>query len=94
VKQKGYGWLVMVLLCTLGYLQYRLWVGPGSIPAGQDMLAQIDRQHQENLQLDERNKVLEAEIVELKSGMETVEERARRELVMIKSDETLFIIPE
>lgn len=94
MKQKGSGLLLLALLVTLGYLQYRLWSAPGSISEGQDMLVQIEAQRAENAQLAERNKLFEAEIVDLKEGMETVEERARNELGMIHSSETLFLIPE
>ena len=34
--------------------------------------------------------MLDAEVLELKKGMETVEERARHELGMIKEGETLY----
>ncbi|KPW94975.1 hypothetical protein ALO79_200103 [Pseudomonas syringae pv. castaneae] len=38
----------------------------------------------------ERNRVMDAEVMELKKGMETVEERARHELGMVKEGETLY----
>ena len=44
----------------------------------------------ENERLLERNRILEAEVLELKQGMETVEERARQELGMVKEGETLY----
>lgn len=52
----------------------------------------IAQQRVENDKLLERNRVLDAEVDELKSGMETVEERARHELGMIKEGETLYMI--
>ena len=51
---------------------------------------QIADQRAENEILLERNRVLDAEVLELKKGMETVEERARHELGMIKEGETLY----
>ena len=45
---------------------------------------QIADQQGENERLLERNRILEAEVLELKQGMETVEERARQELGMVK----------
>ena len=45
---------------------------------------------QTNEVLLERNRVLDAEVLELKKGMETVEERARHELGMVKEGETLY----
>lgn len=83
-------WLFLVLLLLLGGLQYRLWVGNGSLKQVAELQAQIASQHSENEQLLERNRVLDAEVAELKKGMETVEERARHELGMVKDGETLY----
>ena len=51
---------------------------------------QIAEQHAENEVLLERNRVRDAEVMELKKGLETVEERARHELGMVKDGETLY----
>ncbi|MEH6501077.1 MAG: cell division protein FtsB [Pseudoalteromonas distincta] len=83
-------WLWLVALLLLGGLQYRLWVGEGSLAHVTQLKQQIDEQARENEQLLERNRVLTAEVVELKQGLETVEERARHELGMVKEGETLF----
>ena len=55
-----------------------------------DLTQQIADQRAENEILLERNRVLDAEVSELKKGMETVEERARHELGMVKEGETLY----
>ncbi|MDE1165965.1 MAG: cell division protein FtsB [Pseudomonas sp.] len=83
-------WLFLVLLLLLGGLQYRLWVGNGSLAQVASLQQQIADQHAENENLLERNRVLDAEVAELKKGMETVEERARHELGMVKEGETLY----
>ena len=83
-------WLFLVLLLLLAGLQYRLWVGNGSLAQVTDLTQQIADQRAENEILLERNRVLDAEVSELKKGMETVEERARHELGMIKEGETLY----
>jgi len=83
-------WLFLVLLLLLAGLQYRLWVGNGSLAQVADLTQQIAEQHAENARLLERNRVLDAEVLELKKGMETVEERARHELGMVKDGETLY----
>lgn len=83
-------WLFVVLILLLGGLQYRLWVGEGSLAQVSSLSKQIESQRSENQRLMERNRVLEAEVMELKQGMETVEERARHELGMVKEGETLF----
>lgn len=87
-------WLFLVLLLLLGGLQYRLWVGNGSLAQVTELKQQIADQHAENERLLERNRVLDAEVLELKKGMETVEERARHELGMVKEGETLFQLPQ
>lgn len=83
-------WLWLIALLLLGGLQYSLWVGDGSLAHVTQLKQQIDEQARENEQLLERNRVLTAEVIELKQGLETVEERARHELGMVKEGETLF----
>ena len=83
-------WLFLILLLLLAGLQYRLWVGNGSLAQITDLTQQIADQRAENKVLLERNRVMDAEVLELKKGMETVEERARHELGMIKEGETLY----
>ena len=79
-----------MLILLLGGLQYRLWVGEGSLAQVNSLNKQIADQQGENERLLERNRILEAEVLELKQGMETVEERARQELGMVKEGETLY----
>lgn len=87
-------WLFVVLILLLAGLQYRLWVGDGSLAQVNSLQQQIAEQQGENERLLERNRILEAEVMELKKGMETVEERARHELGMAKEGETLYLITE
>lgn len=87
-------WLFFVLILVLAGLQYRLWVGEGSLAQVSDLQQQIAEQEGENERLLERNRILEAEVMELKKGMETVEERARHELGMVKDGETLYQLAE
>ncbi|NQD79107.1 cell division protein FtsB [Pseudomonas seleniipraecipitans] len=87
-------WLFLVLVLILAGLQYRLWVGEGSLAQVTDLQQQIADQEGENERLLERNRILEAEVMELKKGMETVEERARHELGMVKDGETLYQLAE
>jgi cell division protein FtsB len=87
-------WLLVVLILLLVGLQYRLWVGDGSLAQVTDLKQQIADQQGANQRLLERNRILEAEVMELKKGMETVEERARHELGMVKEGETLYQLTE
>lgn len=87
-------WLFLVLILLLAGLQHRLWTGTGSFAQAADLKQQIADQKAENERLFERNRVLDAEVAELKKGMETVEERARHELGMVKDGETLYQITQ
>ena len=84
----------ILLLVLLALLQYRLWFGKNSVPDYYELEKDVQRQQQTNDKLKQRNKLLYAEIDDLKSGVEATEERARNELGMIKEGETFFrIIP-
>lgn len=93
VRLRSPYWLFPILLLLLAGLQYRLWYGDGSLEQVAQLQKQIAAQDKENQQLLERNRLLEAEVMELKKGMETVEERARNELGMVKDGETLYQLP-
>ncbi len=84
--------IVMVLL--LAGVQYRLWFGEGGVAEINRLKAEVAAQQAENERLLERNRVMEAEVMELKQGMETVEERARHELGMVRQGETLYLLME
>ena len=49
-------------------------------------------QIEENQQLSDRNQSLAAEVLDLKQGMEAIEERARSEMGMVKNNETFYQI--
>jgi len=86
---------VMILLTViLLLLQYRLWFSHDGLPSVLHLFRSADIQRQENAVLAERNQVLAAEVRDLKSGLDALEERARSEQGMIKQDETFFQIIE
>ncbi len=85
-------WLVAALAICIVYLQYRLWIGEGSIAEVVSLQDQIKQQYAEIDNLKERNRLLSIEVEELKTGLKTIEERARSELGMIKDGETLYIV--
>lgn len=84
-------WLVLVLILLLGFLQYRLWVGEGSLAQIAELNRDIQKQQLENAHLRARNQALVAEIEALKSG-NSIEDRARRDMGMIRKDETFVLI--
>ncbi|HAG72612.1 MAG TPA: cell division protein FtsB [Gammaproteobacteria bacterium] len=85
-----------VLFSILGLmfiiLQYQLWLGEDSVRVLNNLDSELDAQIQLNSQLEERNRLLEVEVYDLKNGLEAVEERARSELGMIGEGETFFMV--
>ena len=86
--------LVVLLVAGFAGLQYRLWLGDGSWREVRSLRAAIEDQREENLRLHERNRALEAEVLDLKSGIESIEHRARRYLGLTREDETFYQIVE
>ena len=84
--------LLGILIFLLVALQYRLWFGEGSIVSVVKLNHQVQQQIALNKQLQQRNNALIAEVKDLKSGHDAVEERARNDLGMIKKDETFYQI--
>lgn len=85
---------LFLLLILLVWLQFELWVGKGSLTEVRELKQAIELQKQENERLKERNEALAAEVKDLKSGLEAIEELARSEMGMIKKDETFYQIVE
>ena len=78
----------------IAVLQFQLWVGDDSVRSLSLLEDQVAEQKSINMSLEDRNKKLEIEIVDLKTGVEAIEERARSELGMIEQGETFFLIVE
>ena len=85
-------WLIPLLVVLLVALQYRLWVGEGSLADVVRLKREVDVQAIENQRLQQRNEILAAEVKGLKSGLDAVEERAREDLGMIKPGETYYMV--
>ena len=83
---------LLVLLSLLALLQYRLWLGDNSLPEYFGLQKQIASQQESNDKLKARNQVLKEEIIDLRSGTEALEERARNELGLVKQGETFYRI--
>ncbi len=79
-----------VLLAMLVLLQYPLWFGNGGVFAVWRLHREIAAQQKENDQLKERNRTLEAQVNDLKQGLEVIEGRARSELGMVKKGEAFY----
>lgn len=86
--------LIAVLIVLVVMLQYRLWIGQGSLTELRSFKQDIALQEMELARLLTRNQELQAEVVDLNEGEEAVEERARTELGMIKAGEIFIQVIE
>ena len=82
--------VIACLIVTLIGLQYKLWLGDGSVPQWFHLEDKLAAQERENKQLVARNRAIEADIIELKSGEQALEEQARYDLGMIKNGEVYY----
>ena len=84
--------LCACLACFLLLIQFRLWLGEGSIRTLNLVNQELAVQQDFNEKLKDRNRFLEVEVVDLKTGTEAIEERARFELGMIGEGETFYLM--
>ena len=87
-------WLSVALVGLLVLIQYPLWIGKGGWLRVWEVDRQLTLQREANRKLEVRNAGLDAEVRDLKTGYDAIEERARYELGMIKQDEVFVQIPE
>ncbi|WMY95757.1 MAG: cell division protein FtsB [Arsenophonus sp.] len=84
---------IIILLIVLFWLQYSLWLGKNGIYDYINIKNEISSLESLNTMLKSRNKYLFAEVDDLNAERsEVIEERARFELVMIKSGESFYRI--
>ncbi len=86
-------WLLMLALLVFAWAQLRLWVGTGGVRDILRIQHAVVAQKQENRRLLERNRVLRAEVLDLKTGTTAIEEHARLDLGMVRNNETFYMIP-
>jgi cell division protein FtsB len=82
--------LALVFVALILALQYPVWLGKGGWLTVRELDRQLSAQRETNAKLEARNKALDADVRDLKSGYEAIEERARNELGMVRGDEVLF----
>ncbi len=85
-------WLLFALTLALALLQYRLWFGDGSLSEVVQLSEELKRQKQRLRELEERNRKLEARVLDLQQGFDAYEEQARQDLGMIRRGETFYQI--
>jgi cell division protein FtsB len=82
--------LALVLVALVVALQYPLWLGKGGWLKVRELDRELEAQRENNAKLKARNESLDADVRDLKTGHEAIEERARAELGMVRGDEVLF----
>jgi cell division protein FtsB len=83
-----------ILVALIVLIQYPLWLGKGGWMRVWQIGNELEAQKVNNRKLETRNASLAAEVKDLKTGTEAIEERARGELGMIRGDEVFFQIEE
>jgi cell division protein FtsB len=81
-----------LLIILLAVVQGQLWIGRGSVPEVAQMQRKLDEQKAHNALAQQANERLTAEVRDLQEGLETVEEKARSELGMVKPNEVMVQI--
>jgi cell division protein FtsB len=87
-------WLAAALFLAVALLQYRVWLSDDGVRELARLKHAVAAQRAENEHLSARNRQLGAEVRDLKTGMDALEERARSELGMVAHNETFYqVVP-
>jgi cell division protein FtsB len=87
--------LAGILGALILLIQYPLWIGKGGWLTAWRLENKLETEKAKTVKLGQRNATLGAEVRDLKQGTEAVEERARYELGMIRSDEVFYqVVPD
>ena len=86
--------LALIFALLIIALQYPMWLGKGGWLQVRELTRQNEAQRKVNEELKARNAALDADVRDLKTGFDAIEERARSELGMIKQDEIFFQLPQ
>ena len=86
--------LLAILFFVFILLQMKMWFGEGGFSDVRRLEQRVEEQTEENEALAQRNRELQAEVEDLRQGLEAVEERARSELGLIKENEEFYqVVP-
>lgn len=86
--------MLIILAVLLSALLYRYWLSADGVREVWRLERAVAEQRELNERLRERNRVLEAEVTDLKQGKDAIEERARAELGMKRDNETFYQVVE
>lgn len=85
---------IIILIGFFLMIQFDIWLKDDGFSRVKELEQMIDSQTEENQKLKLRNEQLEQEIEELKTGTESIEEKARTDFGMIKEGEEFYLIVE
>ena len=85
---------IIILIAFFLMIQSDIWFKDDGFSRVKELEQMIDSQTEENQKLKLRNEQLEQEIEELKTGTESIEEKARTDFGMIKEGEEFYLIVE
>lgn len=85
--------LALGLAVLIVAIQYPLWFGRGGWFKVWELDARLSAQRESNHRLETRNAAMDAEVRDLKHGLDAIEERARVELGMVREDEVFYQSP-
>ena len=86
--------IAFVLLVLFLWLQYKIWLQDGGVPEVIQLQDEVEQVKAEVESLRERNASLDAEVKDLKKGLDAIEERARSEMGMIREGEVYYQVIE
>ena len=84
--------VTIALLVLIAWVQAELWFGKAGFAHVHEMRRDLATLRAANDVARQRNDQLQAEVSDLKEGLEMVEEKARSELGMTKPDELLVVL--
>ena len=84
--------IIIALILLFVLLQYELWFSKGGLRTMLTREHNIAKLQQQNNKLALRNKSVQADIKDLRTGNQAIEERARNELGMVKHGEQFYQI--
>ena len=85
--------LAGVFCAVIVAIQYPVWFGRGGWFKVWELEARVAAQTESNRRIAARNDALDAEVRDLKHGLDAIEERARVELGMVRHDEVFYQLP-
>jgi cell division protein FtsB len=84
--------VTIALIVLIAWVQAELWFGKAGVAHVSEMRRELATLRAANVGAKQRNDQLQAEVSDLKEGLEMVEEKARSELGMTKPDELLVVL--